>query len=606
MMQPAARSSFLGVMAVVLALASACNIEHRFPDQTEGTFWTGTKIPTVAGSAAGKGVSYRGKMATFKGGEFLMGDNEAWHRPLPLSVTPTEDLTDDETSGPYRPARIGDLTIEILAHGEEAYTKCVNLGGCPIKETFAQGYSYKAAQDYCGWLGLGLPTVAMLSRAFRNTDGRLTYSNNPGVPGYNPVDGTTSTSGEWTTDAFGTQGYYPLGMWTYFNPTSYMLVVEEKSIVGLTGSSLAHLSSHKLNEPAYFRCASATSVEPTKFTDPTAQQVTGKPDLADIAVGGAHTCILTNQGAVWCWGDNSAGQLGTGKVWGSYQPIAPLSVQASSIATGWFHTCIAYGGHVSCWGDNRAGQLGFAPTADQPSVNIPTPAPEFDFQNEATLYAYGRATCLSGNPVRCWGSFLNGPIVGSKNGKLTPTNANGTRVVMGGNLACSWTLGDLQPPKCWGQLPGGVRMADDTTELTELAGKATEGAGGGDDFLCFWTATELTCLGNVPGHGSGTFVLPREPNSYVLVQRAGFSVLAGNGYRFSGEGAADLVPVLNPADKPISFALTVGPRHACARFLGGDMKCWGNGNHGELGARSYGIDLRKGVPEPIEPSWKLK
>jgi alpha-tubulin suppressor-like RCC1 family protein len=33
---------------------------------------------------------------------------------------------------------------------------------------------------------------------------------------------------------------------------------------------------------------------------------------ASVAAGSSHTCALATNGTLWCWGDNSYGQLGTG------------------------------------------------------------------------------------------------------------------------------------------------------------------------------------------------------------------------------------------------------------------------------------------------------
>ena len=82
-----------------------------------------------------------------------------------------------------------------------------------------------------------------------------------------------------------------------------------------------------------------------------------------VAAGKQHSCVLSDQGAVYCWGANDEGQLGDGTQTDSSTPVESLSLghgrYAVSLAAGDEHTCaILDNGSVKCWGDNSYGQLG--------------------------------------------------------------------------------------------------------------------------------------------------------------------------------------------------------------------------------------------------------
>ncbi|MEZ4369108.1 MAG: RCC1 domain-containing protein [Kofleriaceae bacterium] len=69
----------------------------------------------------------------------------------------------------------------------------------------------------------------------------------------------------------------------------------------------------------------------------------------DLALGRAHTCALTDDGAVWCWGADDLGQSGGGGV-GPTQVEVPLAV--GSIAASNDQSCVVGGDdRVRCWGD---------------------------------------------------------------------------------------------------------------------------------------------------------------------------------------------------------------------------------------------------------------
>lgn len=89
--------------------------------------------------------------------------------------------------------------------------------------------------------------------------------------------------------------------------------------------------------------------------------------FVQVAAGGRHTCALTVDGHVWCWGDNARGQLGREDVDETADPVLVESVSGvTAIDAGGAHTCaIDADDAVWCWGANGSGQLGDGTTQDR-------------------------------------------------------------------------------------------------------------------------------------------------------------------------------------------------------------------------------------------------
>ena len=92
--------------------------------------------------------------------------------------------------------------------------------------------------------------------------------------------------------------------------------------------------------------------------------LSGKTVIA-IASGSSHTLVLTSDGKVFAWGENSSGQLGNGTTNDSTTPVAvdmrgALSGKTvTAIAAGSYHTLVLTSdGKVFAWGYNGWGQLG--------------------------------------------------------------------------------------------------------------------------------------------------------------------------------------------------------------------------------------------------------
>jgi alpha-tubulin suppressor-like RCC1 family protein len=105
----------------------------------------------------------------------------------------------------------------------------------------------------------------------------------------------------------------------------------------------------------------------SSFPQPT--RVVGTQAFVSLTAGSGHTCGLTGEMTVYCWGANDLGQLGIGgNTLGESKPTLPVSggLTFLSIDAGWNHTCgVTPSGAVYCWGSNEGGQLGDGTTTDR-------------------------------------------------------------------------------------------------------------------------------------------------------------------------------------------------------------------------------------------------
>ena len=89
-------------------------------------------------------------------------------------------------------------------------------------------------------------------------------------------------------------------------------------------------------------------------------RVAGPVRFRSLSAGDNHTCGVSIDGRAYCWGENGDGQLGTGIVGHDFQPTSIPSPVASplrftAIAAGYEHTCaVSSQGGMFCWGTGLA------------------------------------------------------------------------------------------------------------------------------------------------------------------------------------------------------------------------------------------------------------
>jgi alpha-tubulin suppressor-like RCC1 family protein len=125
-----------------------------------------------------------------------------------------------------------------------------------------------------------------------------------------------------------------------------------------------------------------------------------------LATGVNHACAVKDDG-LYCWGANASGQLGLGDKSGKTTPqkINSLPVAAAEIkqiSAGLSHTCLlSQAGAVYCWGDNALGQLNLVGVTE---VLIPTAAPQLSSGVSSISSGYSHnCAILPGTGAKCWG-----------------------------------------------------------------------------------------------------------------------------------------------------------------------------------------------------------
>lgn len=163
-----------------------------------------------------------------------------------------------------------------------------------------------------------------------------------------------------------------------------------------------------------------------------------------VSTGYSHTCAIAVGGAAFCFGYADFGELGqvSGDRTMRSVPTAVTTAQGfpstwEQLAAGRFHTCgIATGGAAWCWGYNTAGQLGVGDTVDKyvPTA-VDTSSGVTAFSKISTNIVDNARTCgvaANGASVLCWGrSYTTASDNSDFNDQVVPTVVSAPQGVSG-------------------------------------------------------------------------------------------------------------------------------------------------------------------------------
>lgn len=292
---------------------------------------------------------------------------------------------------------------------------------------------------------------------------------------------------------------------------------------------------------------------------------------ATVSAGSVHTCAVSVDGHLFCWGDNFYGTLGIGAV----TPPQPLPVEVdgshddwSAVSAGGDHTCgLRDSGHLFCWGLDFFGQLGDGPGGDGES---PVPVEVAGgISDWAAVSAGHDHTCALEESGRlfCWGRNHHGQLGDdSAIDSDAPVEVAGSAtdwVAVSAGVRHTCGLKASGQLFCWGsdsrgRLGNGGATTDDQLAPAEVAGAAT-------DWAEVSAGVSVTCARKTSGrlYCWGSDADGRLGNGGANDDRARPVEVAGavTGWR----------------------AVSVGSFHACALKATGRVFCWGRDRDGQLG-----------------------
>lgn len=304
--------------------------------------------------------------------------------------------------------------------------------------------------------------------------------------------------------------------------------------------------------------------------------------VVDFSLGAGHTCAVKGDGTLWCWGDNTYGELGIGSTTNQTQPVQVTGAgqNVARVALGWDHTCaLGDDSTLACWGRNIYGQLGDGTTQDKTTPNaiaaLGSSVVEIDLGTSHTCGVIDDGT------ARCWGRNSSGQL------------GNGNEVDQASPVAVQ-----------------GVPSPIASIALGQFAGQGSAShtcAVGGDGFAWCWGNNSLGQLGvpgsdgspaAVSGLGSGVTELGLGDRHTCARKNDGTVWCWGdNTYGQLGDGTTTSsgTPVQATAVGAVD-GISAGSDHNCALLANGSLWCWGRNSSGQLGD---GTTSDKSVPVEV-------
>lgn len=327
-----------------------------------------------------------------------------------------------------------------------------------------------------------------------------------------------------------------------------------------------------------------------------------------VSTGGAHTCGVTSEGALYCWGNNKDGQLGDDTLNSTSQPVgvATLSYDVVEVAAGSSHTCARLkSGELYCWGSNTFGQLGIGTPESHRFPALVSGLPSG--VNKVTAGLGHTCAILDSGPVYCWGNNLAGALgdgstESSRSPVAAPRLSHGAIQIAAGVLH-SCALIESGAAYCWGNNANG-ELGDGTgirqlnpVAVSSLSTGVVQVAAGDARSCATRVSGEILCWGTdsnsqsrIPARISGIsdqakMVSVTDSHACAIMDSGKLYCWGTNAKGQLGDGTKldrhSPAPVSN-LPSPVA-QISVRSHHSCTLLTTGELYCWGGNSFGQLG-----------------------
>ncbi len=305
------------------------------------------------------------------------------------------------------------------------------------------------------------------------------------------------------------------------------------------------------------------------------QESTVNSNWASVTGGWAHSCATRTDGSLWCWGDNGEGQLGIGNSVDKNSPTreSTAATDWAAVSAGGYHTCARKtSGAVYCWGMNDHGQIG--QNSYDYRYKYPVQVGTATTWKQLSSGMWHSCALKTDGMLWCWGYGWYGQLgYGSIGDKLKPAKVNADTnwalVACGREHTCAkkkdgslWCWGDNVT---YGQLGIGNVRGQKTKPVKVLTA------------ITDWNALSLGQFFSCGKRKSGAIYC----------------------WGSNGSGQIGIGKETNPKTQPtksqgIGTVMITGGSHTCAIKSDNSLWCWGSNASGQLGFGS--IDTHSSYP----------